>query len=321
MPGGGDPGRFVASSSLIDQNHEVGVAASGSEVELTATVVRRTLAEAQTGLFGRGLDVAADPVFGAPSLATLTVSLIEQNRGVGVMVFDSELAMETSVVRDTQPTDADGDAGWGIGLQATILQQAQPTATVVSSLLEGNHGMGISSFGYDVTVDATVVRGTLPEIVTGRYGRGIGSGISSTGEPDTVALRWSVIADNHEMGVFAIDGDFTIEASLVTGTRKANDLFGDGVAVLSLDTPASLLVSSSRVESSARAGAACFGAFLRISDTTLDCNPIQLAGESLPSQPFTFEDLGNNACRCGEQLDNCKVLSSGIEPPQPLAEQ
>jgi len=75
------------------------------------------------------------------------------------------------------------------------------------------------------------------------------------------------------------------------------------------------------VESGARAGITSFSGTLLLSGSTLDCNPIQLDAETLPgpnSPAPSFEDQGGNRCGCGEQTEECRVLSSNLAPPDAL---
>jgi hypothetical protein len=79
----------------------------------------------------------------------------------------------------------------------------------------------------------------------------------------------------------------------------------------------SATVSRSLIEGNARAGLAGFSAVVVLQDTTLSCNPIDLAGETVAGASLRFDDLGGNRCGCG-QSDGCQLLSSMLAPPVPL---
>jgi len=85
-------------------------------------------------------------------------------------------------------------------------------------------------------------------------------------------------------------------------------------------TPATALVMHTRIENSARAGVSNFGGDVGLEGVQLECNTIALASEVLPiiERPSTFDDRGNNLCGCGEIVSECKAISSGLEPPEPL---
>jgi len=55
-----------------------------------------------------------------------------------------------------------------------------------------------------------------------------------------------------------------------------------------------------------------------LTGTELICNPIALNGEVKSTQAATFEDGGDNLCRCGDDVQTCQVLSTGLSPPAPI---
>ena len=47
----------------------------------------------------------------------------------------------------------------------------------------------------------------------------------------------------------------------------------------------------------------------------LECNTIDLNGETLFGVPSEFEDGGGNQCGCDGAIEPCRVLSANLEPP------
>ena len=78
-------------------------------------------------------------------------------------------------------------------------------------------------------------------------------------------------------------------------------------------------MTSSHIETSARAGLSNFGATVALGASALACNSIDLDGETYHGQPFSFESLGGNACGCDPADVACKVQSVGLEPPEAVS--
>ena len=144
---------------------------------------------------------------------------------------------------------------------------------------------------------------------------------TETGARAAAAIRSSLVDGNHDLGLVVASSDVSVDATLVRGTlaRASDGGFGDGVVVVAAGGPASAVVSTSRVEGSARAGLASFGAHVSLGTTALECNTIQLDSEPFVGQTPTFEDLGGNVCGCAGEESPCQVLSTSLTPPEPLA--
>jgi len=81
---------------------------------------------------------------------------------------------------------------------------------------------------------------------------------------------------------------------------------------------ATAALTGCRIDGSERAGVAASGAAAAISKSTLECNAIDLDGETIGETRSSFEDLGGNGCGCLEESWECKVLSSSLEAHSPL---
>ena len=177
--------------------------------------------------------------------------------------------------------------------------------------------------GSEATIDSVAVRDTWPRATDGVFGRGV-SVVHSVklSLPSTVTVRGSVIDRSHDVGLFVGAAEATIESTLVrdTAPRASDGALGDGVAVFNALSPASVVMNSSRIENSARAGSSNWGAFMSLHHVAVVCASFELEGEPLNGVAFTFEDLGGNGCGCPSPDGACKAESVGLEPPQQLDE-
>jgi hypothetical protein len=98
--------------------------------------------------------------------------------------------------------------------------------------------------------------------------------------------------------------------------RAVDGGLGDGIAISGVDSVADL--QRVTVVRSARAAVSAFGSRITIADSVLECNPIDLDGETVPSGTYSFQDLGGNVCGCDGVEEICQVLSSDVAPPEEL---
>ncbi|HZO14052.1 MAG TPA: hypothetical protein VFB62_12360, partial [Polyangiaceae bacterium] len=234
---------------LVEHNREFGVSTAGVELDVEASVIRGT--QANAGAFGTGVNVHEGRFL-------LRTSLVEQNRYQGVFVEGAEAVIEASVVRDTD-VDEQGSFGRGIAAQAHPMTGAPSTVTLRTSLVERSHDLGCYVGGASVTIESTVIRDTEPDAL-GLYGRGVSVQAHENGTRSTLALRTSVVERNREVGVFAA-GDATVDASVVRDTQLgANGIYGRGINAQpdQTGTLSTLLVRTSLVDRNHNTGV--FGA-------------------------------------------------------------
>ncbi|WP_437801820.1 right-handed parallel beta-helix repeat-containing protein [Sorangium sp. So ce693] len=226
----GERAGVTVRASLVEQNHDEGVAVFGSDATIESTVVRSTQPSAD-GTGGWGIGVQENPDTGEHASVTVRASLVEQNHDVGVFVEASDATIESTVVRSTQPS-ADGTGGRGIGVQENSDTGERAGVIVRASLVEQNHEMGVFVSGSDTTIESTVVRATQPSV-----GRTFGRGIHVQDNPDTggrasVTVHASLVEQNHEVGVFVVGSDATIESTVVRATQpRADGTGGVGIGV------------------------------------------------------------------------------------------
>ena len=135
----------------------------------------------------------------------------------------------------------------------------------------------------------------------------------------TLTLRSSLVELSHEAGLSINDAHAIVERSILRDTLPTPGAeFGDGLLVWSTDVRASAVLSETRIERSARAGIASFGATIGLERMQLLCQPIDLNGEHYGGMDFEFQDAGGNLCGCPEAVATCKAMSAQLEPPPPL---
>jgi hypothetical protein len=325
-PNTGAPSSAHGERSVVEANRDSGVVVSGSQATLEGLVVRGTLPRATDETFGVGIHVLPEPNDGAPASVHVGSSLVAENRLVGVLVLGSEAILEGVVVRDTLPQASDQWFGRGIGIESDATG-APARAQVLSSSVENNHDVGVLVFASEATLDGVVVSGTLPRASDQFGGTGIAVQVSLAGAASTGLVRRSRVADNHAFGLFVAGSQATVEATLVRGTQLQvlDGVFGDGLVVATfivdgVPLPADAIVTTSRAEANARAGLAAFGAHVALGGSALACNAFELDGENAVDLPNAFDNLGGNGCGCPAPTGECVARSSGLAPPEAIAD-
>jgi len=198
---------------------------------------------------GRGVNVESTL---GPASVELRGSLIEQNHEYGVMVAGSTVTVDGSVVRTTQPGGGGQTAGRGINIQLACTDTpsglqcdpfARSLATLRRSVVEDNHEYGLLVSGSDATVEATVVRRTLPSPSDQMLGVGVSVQVSCVTTPtgqkcdlttaSSAAFFGSLIEQNYEVGLLVMGSHARMDRSVVRATlpRAADQESGRGINV------------------------------------------------------------------------------------------
>jgi hypothetical protein len=309
----------IVRASLIEQNQGVGVIVAGSDATIEATVVRATLID-QQGNGGWGINIR-DSDTNVRAAATVLGCLVEENHDLGIHVTGSDTTIEATVVRATLP-NAQGQFGRGISIQANNPPtMTRANVTVRACLVEANHEAGVFVSAADATIEATVVRSTLPNGL-GAAGRGINIEHDlNTQERSSASIRACLVEENHNIGIFVISSDVTIASTIVrdTAPEKSGDLFGDGIAVFE----GTAMIQDAVVTNNARAGISNFAGQVVVTGGVITCNGFDLEGEPINNIPFTFD--GSTGWQCSDkapaectELGACHVETIGIEAPADL---
>ncbi|AUX39695.1 uncharacterized protein SOCE26_010900 [Sorangium cellulosum] len=252
--------RLEVVSSVIDANTEVGIYAVGSDVHIEDSVVRRTRWRDTAGgsAAGFGIFIGRAIEDRLTSVATIARSLVEQSHEAGISVRSSDVVIESTVVRGTR-SNASGLGGEGVLVSNEIEAPRSARATLKNVLVDGNREGGVSVVGADASIEATVVRGTLPN-ERGSYGVGINAAYRvETLEAARVDIRGSVVEDNHHTGIQFHNASGSIEATRIQGTRPGRGGY-HGYGILAARTeeipeqPLDLTILSSAVEGNRTVG-------------------------------------------------------------------
>jgi len=163
--------------------------------------------------------------------------VVEGNEEGGLLVAGSDFVMEGSIVRGTVPRASDQTAGRGIevmscGIPNGCASYVRSRAEIRGSLVEQNYEMGLYISNSDATVESTVVRGTSPQAVDQRLGRGIDIQVSCTPQKGCDAsaranatVRSSLVEQNHDVGLFVGGSDAVVETTVIRDTLpQASDM-------------------------------------------------------------------------------------------------
>jgi hypothetical protein len=216
----GDPSVVSVSTSVIERNIQVGIAASGSELLVEASVLRDNQADAD-GAGGGAIGIQSSLDTGAASLAAVRGSVLERNRHVGIFVAGSEATIENTVVRDTI-ADGQGRFGRGIGIQPRGDSTGASIVTLRALLIARNLGFGAFWVNSDVTVDSCLIRDTLPN-TEAQFGDGLLAQYG--GGPTNAVVDGSTVEGSARAGVASFGSFVAISNSALR--CNAFDLDGE----------------------------------------------------------------------------------------------
>ncbi len=238
------------------------------------------------------------------------------------------MAITATVVRDVAPRASDLIRGRGINLRyAAGNTEARSTGTIRGCLVERSHEAGILVVGSDLDIDSCAVIDVQSRPSDGLLGFGVlyVRNIPVVAEGAAGTLVRSLIQEAHGGGVVAVGSELVVTDVIVRDTLRQieADDFGDGIAESSSLLlvpgyfPTRLDITRATVERSARAALATFAAPMGVADSRIDCNLIDMNGETEDDEAFAVEDGGGNQCGCAAEgdLHVCRVLSSGLRPP------
>lgn len=238
----GNRSEATVLGSVIERNRDAGLSVIGSTVTVEATVIRDTEAQGPSGAEqnGDGIEAHVPPSSGEQSVLVVRGSLIDGNHTTGIYAAGTDLTVETTVVRDTQPEPLDGQWGAGIFVVDSPAGAHRSDVTVRSSLIAGNHTVAVLLAGSDGLIESSILSDTLASAKDGKRGRGLSlqDGLASP-EPTTATLRGSVLRDNREVALGVMDSVIDVETSRIVDTHAQglDGLYGRG---MSLDTTGEL---------------------------------------------------------------------------------
>jgi hypothetical protein len=317
----GAPASVEVRTSVIERNHDSGVFVGGSEVIIERSVVRDTLPTSSDLERGTGIAVQSSEVTGGPSTLVLRSSLVQASHAAGCYLQGSTGEISTTLIRDTRPQETDGWFGRGVDV-ADDAAGAGSMLTLRDSIIERSHEIGLLIDCSEATIDNVAVRDTQARGYDGAFGRGVQIQTFGACDAAVAGISRAAIERNRDVGIAVIDAVATVDSTVVEGTQPTTiGTFGDGIAVVSSYRSAEVTISACRVVANARAGVTSFGATVLVTGTSLECNPIHLAGElGLDGSPFELEDGGGNICGCENVETACAVQTANLQSPTPLSD-
>jgi hypothetical protein len=237
----------------------------------------------------------------------------ERNRDAGILVFNADATISNTLIRDIY-----GPLGRGIDVEDRA-DLARSQVTVHSTLVERTYESALFSMGAVVTAERCHFRDAVAD---GSKGRGVaGQYDFYTMLPAVVQLLGTRVENSVEFNVFIIGSDVElVDSTLSTAVGLPDGLHGDGLMIESFaPASSSAIVRNTLIENSNRAAIVSFGANVSLQSNTFRCQVLDLDGElGLDGGDYAFKDEGGNVCGCPEATGECKVLSTGLAPPEPL---
>lgn len=167
---------------------------------------------------------------------TLRGSLVERAVGTGIQNTAGEVVLDGSVVRGTL---AEG----GLGGQAmnvrnyTLADSA--LATIVGSVLEDNREIAVQVMASELTVSASVIKGTLPQSASADFGFAIHlQPVAAHPMRPKLTLSDSVLQGNASAGVSLTAADYSIDRTVIEGTLANTNDQDWGHAIVATTDPA-----------------------------------------------------------------------------------
>jgi len=306
-----EPAVAHVAGSFIERSTMAGINVLGSMASVERTVIRDTATQPADDAFGEGIHVQLDQ--GNRATLALERSLIEHNHSSGIAALGSDIQLNASVVRATQPNAAGLD---GIGIGVLSLSNQATTLAIESSVIEDVFEVGVLADESQLTMKTTRVSRVLPQRADGSGGVCV-SVQNVSGPQVDASVEHSALGPCSSFGLEASGSRLAASNVVVTDVAAgaSDGLLGDGVSIISFETPASATLSALSISRSYRAGISNFGAAVVLSDSLLDCNELDLAAQGFETSPFSFEDGGNNQCGCGESTSPCRLQQTMLEPP------
>ncbi len=222
------PTSVTVSDSLVEQVHELGILVADADVTIERSVVRDTQPLGNEA--GHGILVSHGGA-GARPIVLVSQVLVERNHKVGFFVAGGDVTVVDSVVRDTLPRPLTQGDGWGVKIRESVNTYVPSRAVLRGLHVAGNHQVGMSIHGSEVTAEAVTIRETQPQAATAEHGAGIQVQADDSDFPSHVSLRASVIENNRLVGLLARNSHAVITGIIVRNTRpqQSDDTGGHGV--------------------------------------------------------------------------------------------
>ncbi len=234
-------------------------------------------------------------------------SVIERIAGGGFSLSGSTGSATSTVVRDAVPSTFQQA---GINNQSDTQAGLESEATFEGVVLERMLGPGVRIASSVATIDHLVVR-DVSTYGDGSFGRGVSiQPDPGLAVPSTVTLRSALVERYAHAGLVTIGS--TVDA---TGLALRDGLAGapfSGVGLVATIDPTSSGLAELTCLGCSLTGNRSTAADSHGATLTLDGTVIR---ETFPETNGYYQ---GNTCGCAGEVDECKVVTVGVEPPAPL---
>ena len=219
-------GNATIRGSLVEGNHEVGIWAAGSDVDIEATEIRDTLPQQSDQFSGFGIEIGADIHSRVASSATLNGVVAENNRTVGILFGSSKANVQATVARGTLPRAADQQGGLGISIEDDPRVGTSANVVIQTSLVELNTLSGINVTGSQAMITSTIVRNTHARAGDGAFGDGLSVLLDPRmpSLPTSAGVSGSFVQNSARAGI----SSFGAQVNLDTTSFDCNGIDLDG---------------------------------------------------------------------------------------------
>jgi hypothetical protein len=227
---------ITVEDSLVERNLDVGIAAFGADLNLAATIIRRTESQENDGQFGYGVLAQCDE---RQVCSTIFVERcrLDENMGLGILLYGASGAVQSTDIRDTLPLQIDSRLGAGISARCDPALGVCGSFVVTGSRIRSSRESGIIVYGVDTVMESVSVSDTRPT-VEGEHRDDYGQGIyalcdDTVGNCPGLQVTNCRVSASTSAGLALIGASGFIEASLVESVapRPLDDGFGYGVQV------------------------------------------------------------------------------------------
>jgi hypothetical protein len=219
-----------------------------------------------------------------PASAEVSGSLIDRASTSGIVAWGGSVSVASTVVRATRPFT---DQTYGRGVTSEAIPGRTADLVVRRSLIADNLEVGALAVGASLTIEGSVIRGTLPQAATGDLGVGV-QAISYPEQsfPADLVVSGSLVDNNHYFGIGVGGAPARIERTVVRGTLPAASDNSAGRGVIVQPHPTSgergvLTMSAALVTNNYATGIHVFG-----SDASVDRTVVR--GTIVGQEPFVF---------------------------------
>ncbi|MBW2457338.1 MAG: right-handed parallel beta-helix repeat-containing protein [Deltaproteobacteria bacterium] len=260
--------------TAVLNNYENAITVLGSDVTVADSLIDGVVSQPADGRRGQGIGAWSYGATDQRPTVTVTGSVVQNTQFWGIGATDGSLTVERTVVRNVLPEESTQDFGFGMQIYSAALAPTErPTASIVSSLIDTVHQVGLPVVGADATIETTIVRNVAPKASNDDLGRGVSIEVSYDNmEGSTATVRGMRIENTRDIGLFVVGSQTDLDSVHVRGIRsRENDgIFGAGIAyameVLMTQLPSSGTATRIVVEDCQAAGFAVAGADVVASD-------------------------------------------------------